>query len=102
MIIDFLLNQTCTIQPCIGCEDGAEAYGPEQTRRCRLQENRQLQAAGGIHGTADAAPARAIMYCRGDAVPLRSRIVCEGTTYVVSACRRLQALGQDHLEVMLE
>lgn len=102
MIIDFLLNQNCIVQPCIGSRDGTEVYGADQIRSCRLQNNRQLQTVGSVHGTADTAPSRTVMYCRGMDIPVRSLVICDGNTYVVSACRKLQGLGQEHLEVMLE
>lgn len=102
MLIDWLLRQQCIIFPYLKTEDGEDRYGNAQTRCCRLQENRRSETYAGVYGTADPAPAHAMLYCHGQDIPLRSVILCGEKTYTVSGCRRVSALGQDHLEVMLD
>lgn len=101
MLIDFLLRQECTVEPWLREAEGREILGEAQTRRCRLQEGAHLKQAPGIPGTADAVPARALMYCTGEMIPVRSRVTCAGKTYVVADCCRMEFWGQEHLEVTL-
>lgn len=101
MLIDFLLRQRCLITPWLGYEDGRDVYGEAEERACRVQEGSKLTDAGGVSGEADARAAAALMFCRGEAVPERSRVACEGREYIVTACRRARGFGEEHLEVTL-
>ena len=42
------------------------------------------------------------MFCRGEIIPPRSLVECEGRTYIVMRCDRARGLGQEHLEVLLQ
>lgn len=102
MMIDFLLRQRCRVSPWLGLRDGADAYGPEEERACRLQRARHLQNPGGAPGTRDDIPARAMMFCTGEMIPARSLVECEGERYVVTDCARARGFAEEHLEVTLQ
>ena len=99
MMIDVLLRQRCTVRPWLRTEGGADVYGAEQERKCRVQTGLRLENGAG--GT-DTVAARAMMFCTGEMIPERSQVVCEGRTYIVLACREAQGFAQTHLEVTME
>ena len=102
MLIDFLLRQQCEIQPWLGAQDGTDRYGPSERRACRLQRGRTLADSGMGSAPVDEVRAKALMFCRGEPIPERSRVTCGGEKYTVLSCYKAQGFGEEHLEVMLQ
>lgn len=107
-MIDFLLTKECTIYPYEREYDGEDIYGEPETRKCRIQGGKYLVSgtSGGFNnadGVIDAIQANAKMYCTGSLIPPRSRVECNGRSYIVIDCYEAMGLkGVDHLEVLMQ
>lgn len=103
-LIDFLLTQTCTIEPWLRVAEGQDIYGEPETRKCRLQADRQLNHTYvNPSGVLDQDVGYSTkMFCTGEVIPDRSRITCDGRTYIVIRCYQARGLSANHLEVYLQ
>lgn len=102
-LIDFALTQTCTIHPWLREAAGDDVYGPEETRSCRIQMGAHLRHTYvNPRGVLDQVEARAYMYCTGSKIPIRSKVECEGETYIVVDCYDARGFAGNHLEVYLQ
>lgn len=103
-MIDFLLTQSCTIYPWLRVAEGEDIYGDPEVRKCRIQEDLQLN-----HTYVN--PAGALdqdvgnntkMFCKGGMIPSRSKVECDGRTYIVVRCYEARGFVGDHLEVYMQ
>lgn len=102
-LIDFLLRQTATITPWVRYANGDDIYGPPEERPCRLQRTRDLEHTyKNPDGTLDQVVARAKMFCTGEPIPERSKVVVDESEYIVIECYRAFGFSEDHLEVVLQ
>lgn len=104
-MIDFALRQTCTIHPWIRVAEGQDIYGPPETRACRIQRGHHLgERHVYLHpdGPLDTVEAKTMMYCTGEMIPTRSRVECDGASYIVLDCYEARGFGVSHLEVFLQ
>lgn len=102
-LIDFLFLQECTIYPWERTYDGEDFYGPPQVRKCRLQTGSHLrQTFKGADGVIDQCEAHAKLYCTGTHIPPRSKVECNGLSYIVIDCYDAHGFIGDHLEVDLQ
>lgn len=104
-LIDFTLTQECTIRPWLRSASGEDIYGPEETRKCRLQAANNLSnATVYIHpdGALDTQHANAKLYCTGERIPNRSIVTCEGKEFIVLDCYQAMGFTGSHLEVTLQ
>lgn len=101
--IDFLLRQTAVIIPWAQEANGEDIYGQEETRKCRLQAHRDLEHTyKNPSGAMDQVLARAKMYCTGEPIPERSRVIVDDQEYIVLDCYPARGFGYSHLEVVLQ
>jgi len=104
-MIQFLLRWECKIKPFIRNVNGEDIYGPEETRKCRIEFGNYLvnHSQGGLGSVIDQIAAKAKMFCTGDPIPTRSIVYFEGRTLIVIGCSPKYGMGGiDHLEIMLE
>lgn len=104
-LIDFVLNQECTIRPWLRSASGEDIYGEPETRKCRLQTGKILSnTTVYIHsdGAMDVQHANAKMYCTGEPIPNRSIVECGGRSFIVLNCYEARGFTGDHLEVQLQ
>lgn len=104
-LIDFLLTQECTIKPWIRSASGEDIYGEPEVRKCRLQAKNELaNTTVYIHtsGALDVEHANAKLYCKGDPIPNRSVVTCEGREFIVLNCYPARGFTGSHLEVSLQ
>ena len=102
-LIDFALTQRCVIYPWLREAAGEDIYGDPEVRKCRIQIYTNLKDhTKNAHGPVDDEAANAKMFCTGSTIPTRSRIECDGESYIVLKCYRERGFKLDHLEVMLE
>lgn len=104
-LIDFVLNQTCTIYPWIRSAEGQDIYGKPEVRKCRLQTGKvmanttvYIQAEGAL----DVEHANAKLYCTGAPIPNRSKVVCGNREYISLSCYEAYGFTGSHLEVSLQ
>lgn len=104
MLIDFLLRQECTIRPCLREAEGQDVYGEPETRKCRIQADRQLNHTYvNPDGPLDQNIGNQTkMFCTGEIIPTRSIVECDGQKYIVVRCYKAYGFSQDHLEVLLQ
>ena len=102
-LIDAFLTQTAAIKPFIRAASGELIYGDEERRPCRIEQGANLEAStySVADGQIDQIVANARMYCRGDAIPNRSIVICDGREYTVIKCSVLRGFHAGHLEVYL-
>lgn len=101
MFIDFLLDESVTVQPFLRMGDGEPVYGPAETRKARVELNPTLQMRQN-GGTIDTVPAKGRMFTTGAPIPERSLVLYKGESYRVQACSVQRGFSQTHLEVTLE
>jgi len=103
-LIDFLLNQQCTVTPWVRLANGEDIYAEPQERACRIQADRRLDHTYvNPSGALDQAPANNTkMFCRGDFIPTRSIVECDGQRYIVVKCYAARGFEQSHWEVLLQ
>ena len=102
-LIEFLFRQTVRIQPFLRQSSGEPIYGPEETRRCRLERGASLSSSGhGASGVYNSSPAGAKMFCCGAPIPIGSIVITDERDYVVTNCRIMNGFSDHHLEVTLQ
>lgn len=102
-LIDAFLKKTARIKPYVRDADGETIYGKEEQRRCRIQRGGNLRTTyKNPDGQIDQVLANAKMFCVGNPIPAKSKVMCDGTEYVVMRCDIATGFSDDHLEVYLE
>lgn len=102
-LIDFILTQCCVIHPWVREADGEDIYGVIEERPCRIQTGSHLRHTYvDPDGVLDQVEARAQMYCTGPKIPTRSKVECDGETYIVIDCYDAKGFIGNHLEVYLQ
>ena len=102
-LIDFLLTQEAVVTPFLREAGGEDIYGDPETRKCRLQLGPDLEHTyKNPDGTFDQVLARGKMYCTGEPIPARSKVMADGEEYIVLTCYRARGFKASHLEVVLE
>ena len=102
-MISFLLRQNATIYPFVRHANGDDIYGDPETRKCRLQQTRDLEHTyKNPAGAMDQVLCRTKMFCTGEPIPERSKVVVDSLEYIVIECYRAFGFGEDHLEVTLQ
>ena len=103
-LIDFLLRQTCVITPWLREAEGEDIYGEPEIRACRIQADRRLDHTYvNPSGALDQIPANnSKMFCLGDRIPARSKVECDGESYIVVKCYEARGFGFSHWEVLLQ
>lgn len=103
-LIDMFFTQTATITPFVRMGSGKPVYGEAETRKCRMERGKKLQAMlnRNIDGTVDEVVANARMFCTGDPIPSRSIVQCDGQQFTVIDCDVMNGFADHHLEVYLE
>ena len=102
-MIDFLLNQTAIVTPWERYADGEDIYAEAEERPCRISHRENLETTyKNPSGQIDQIRANAKMYCKGEKIPERSLVSCDGEEYVVVKCYRARGFAESHLEVYLQ
>lgn len=102
-MLSFFLNQTCAIYPFIREGSGEPIYGDPEYRKCRLETGGNLKTTGvGTGGNVLQVTASARMFCEGEYIPSKSRVVLDGRNYIVINCDICRTMVNHHLEVYLE
>lgn len=102
-LIEVFFNHTITIKPFIRMGGGEPVYGPNEIRRCRFENGRNLKTVyKNPSGQIDETVAGAKVFCCGNPIPERSVVTHKGSNYIVISCAEIEGFGPSHLEVMLE
>ena len=102
-MMDALLIHRATLYPYLRQGSGGPLYGAPEERQCRMEPGFRdkvvyKDASGIIHETVSGM----LMFCRGDPIPVLSRVIWEGLEMRVVRCREMMGMGRHHLEVDLE
>ena len=101
-LIEALFTQTATVIPFV--RDGAAEpiYGESTSRKCRIERGKYLTNVGGASGTIDQVTANALMFCVGEQIPERSKVIFDDREFTVINCAVMHGFADNHIEVYLQ
>lgn len=99
--IDAFLRDSVTVYSFSHEGDGEPIYGAREERKARVELNPTLVSRVAGDTSIDAVPAKARMFCKGNPIPMRSKVTYDGKDYIVLQCDVLKGFTFSHLEVIL-
>ncbi|MDO5300861.1 MAG: hypothetical protein Q4F18_15650 [Clostridia bacterium] len=102
-LMDAFLNEEVTVRPYARFGGGSIQYGEPYALACRMEPAPKTKTVyknpdGSVVETA----ASALMFARGEEIPVNSEVRYGDRTMRVIQCSVMRSFGAHHLEVLLE